>query len=123
MPVTEKKKRGNQGEQLVVEFLEREGYQILDRNVSCRMGELDVVAEKGPLLAFVEVRMRSSAVWGDPSTTVTREKQRKVISAATQYCQQRQLFQRSIRFDVASVVGRGRFGVVEYIADAFEAWF
>lgn len=112
---------GDTAEQLTVEHLERDGYVIRDRNVLCRRGEIDVVAEKGDVLAFVEVRMRSTAVWGDPSMTVTYSKQRKVVLAAHEYCQRHRLFSRVIRFDVASVVGRGRGGHVEYIADAFEA--
>lgn len=112
---------GDAAEQLVVEHLEREGYRVRDRNVRCRSGELDVVAEKDGVLAFVEVRMRSTAVWGDPSMTVTHGKQRRVVLSAHEYCQKQRLFARVIRFDVASVVGRGRGGHVEYIADAFEA--
>ncbi len=114
---------GDEAEQLAVEHLEREGYLIRDRNVTCRRGELDVVAEKGEVLAFVEVRMRSTAVWGDPSMTVTHAKQRKVVLAAHEYCQRHRLFARVIRFDVASVVGKGREGQVEHIIDAFDAGF
>ena len=119
--VSQKRAVGDEAEQLAVEHLEREGYTIRDRNVLCRRGELDVVAEKGDVLAFVEVRMRSSAVWGDPSMTVTHAKQRKVVLAAHEYCQRHRLFARVIRFDVASVVGKGRQGHVEHIVDAFDA--
>lgn len=112
---------GSGAEQLVVEHLERQGWRVRDRNVNQRFGELDVVAEKGQVLAFVEVRMRSTAAWGDPALSVSRSKQRKVVMAATEYCQRHRLFQRVIRFDVASVVGRGRQGHVEVIEDAFEA--
>lgn len=119
--VTGKRRAGDEAEQLAVEHLEREGYVIRDRNVLCRRGELDVVAEKGDVLAFVEVRMRATAVWGDPSMTVTHGKQRRVVLAAHEYCQRHRLFARVIRFDVASVIGKGRAGQVEYIEDAFEA--
>jgi putative endonuclease len=112
---------GGEAEQLVVEHLEREGFVVRDRNVHCRRGELDVVAERGLVLAFVEVRMRSTAAWGDPSQTVTQAKQRRVVLAAHEYCQRHRLFERVIRFDVASVVGRGPGAAVEYIADAFDA--
>jgi putative endonuclease len=118
---TEKRIFGDLAEQLTVEHLEREGYTIRDRNVLCRRGELDVVAEKGLVLAFVEVRMRSTAVWGDPSATVTHSKQRKVVLAAHEYCQRHRLFARVIRFDVVSVVGKGKTGQVEHIVDAFDA--
>lgn len=114
---------GDEAEQLVAEQLVRDGYLIRDRNVICKRGELDVVAERGDVLAFVEVRMRASDVWGDPSATVSFTKQRKVVLAAHEYCQRHRLFERVIRFDVASVVGRGRFGRVEHLVDAFEAGF
>ena len=113
---------GDVGEELVAEQLVREGYLIRDRNVRCRLGELDIVAERGALLCFVEVRMRSTALWGDPSLTVCRPKQKRVIFAAMEYLQKQRLRGRMIRFDVASVVGRGRTGVVELIPNAFEAW-
>lgn len=120
---TETKKSGDAAEQLVVEHLEREGWRVRDRNVRCRHGELDVVAERGEVLAIVEVRMRASALWGLPSETVMTAKQRRVVKAATEYCQRHRLFDRIIRFDVASVIGRGRHGAVDYLEDAFEAWF
>ena len=119
----ERRAWGDQAEQLVVEVLEQRGYRVLDRNVHCRFGELDVVAERGEVLAFVEVRMRASERFGSPLASVLGPKQRKVVLAATEYCQRRRLFRRVIRFDVASVVGRGRSGVVEYVEDAFQAWF
>lgn len=114
---------GDEAEQLVVEYLTRRGWTVRDRNVVCRYGELDVVAEQGTTLAFVEVRMRSTSVWGEPSESVMRKKQQRVVKAAAEYCQRERLFARVIRFDVASVVGRGRAGSLEYIEDAFEAWF
>ncbi len=121
MEARSQKQRGVDAEQLVVEFLERAGYRIRARNFSCRQGEIDIIAECGAVLAFVEVRMRSSTLWGDPSATVNFTKQRKVIFAAHAYCQRERLFARVIRFDVASVVGRGREGHVEHLIDAFDA--
>jgi putative endonuclease len=114
---------GDEAEALVVEHYQRAGWTVRDRNVLCRRGEVDLVVEKGRALAFVEVRMRSTAVWGDPSQTVGRAKQRKVVLTALRYLQQHRILERVIQFDVASVVGRGRTGVVEIIPDAFEAGF
>ena len=114
---------GDAAEQLVVEHLEREGYVVRDRNAACRLGEVDIVAEKDDVLCFVEVRMRSHGAQGDPALTVSHAKQRKVVRAAMYWLQRHRLFERMIRFDVASVVGRGREGNVEHIEDAFEAGF
>jgi putative endonuclease len=119
----ERRAWGDGAEQLVAEALERQGWVVRDRNVRCRHGELDVVAEKGEVLAFVEVRMRATDRFGSPTESVLGPKQRRVVLAATEYCQRHRLFERVIRFDVASVVGRGRSGVVEFVEDAFQAWF
>jgi putative endonuclease len=115
----EKTELGDQGEQAAVDLLEAGGYRVVARNFRCPYGEVDVVAERGEILAFVEVRTRSTAAWGDPSHTVGWAKQRKVAKAALQY-----LFthgaatrDRMIRFDVVSVVGAS----VEHIPDAFDA--
>jgi putative endonuclease len=116
-----KRQVGDEAEALVVECYERDGWVVRDRNVLSRRGEVDIVVEKGLALAFVEVRMRASATWGEPSATVGRGKQRRVVLAAMQYLQRQRLMERAIRFDVASVVGRGRNAQVELIADAFEA--
>jgi putative endonuclease len=120
---TERRQRGDAAEQLVVEHLERSGYTVRARNVDCRVGELDIVAEKGGVLAIVEVRMRTTAVWGDPSQTVTWAKQQKVVRAAMTYLSRERLWGKQLRFDVASVVGRGKDAQVEYLEAAFEAGF
>ncbi len=112
---------GGRSEQLVAEALERDGYTVLERNVRSRMGELDIVAEKGEVLCFVEVRSRSTDAQGDPALTVSRAKQRKVVLAAMAWLQRQRLFEREIRFDVASVVGRGQDARVELIPNAFDA--
>lgn len=114
---------GDEAEELVVEHYERDGWTVRDRNVLSRRGEVDIVAEKGLQLAFVEVRMRATDTWGGPAITVGRGKQRRVVLAALQYVQRQRLMERIIQFDVASVLGRGRAGQVEIISDAFEAGF
>ena len=122
-PTRTRRSVGDEAEALVVEHYERSGWRVRDRNVLSRRGEVDIVAERHHQLAFVEVRMRATDLWGDPSLTVGRSKQRKVILAALQYLQRHRLMERAIQFDVASVVGRGRAGRVEIIPDAFEAGF
>ena len=114
---------GDEAEQTAAAFLEAAGYQIHHRNYRCRHGELDVVAEKDGVVCFVEVRMRSTAVWGDPSHTVSGKKQRRVVNAAQHYLQRfaHELRDRMIRFDVISVVGRGSDARVEHLPGAFDA--
>lgn len=117
-----RKALGNAAEQAAVELLERSGYRVVARNFRCAWGEVDVVAERGELLCFVEVRMRSSAAWGDPAHTVSWAKQRKVTRAALHYLFERGgSEERMVRFDVVSVLGRGEKALVEHIPDAFDA--
>lgn len=116
-------RRGNgvAGEEAAVALLVQRGYAIRARNFTCRHGELDIVAERGEVLAFVEVRMRSSAVWGDPTHTVSFAKQRRVVKAALHYLFRFGLQGRMVRFDVVSVVGKGARAAVEHIPAAFDA--
>lgn len=117
-----RKALGSDGEARAVMHLEKLGYQVRDRNVSMRGGELDVVVQKGELLVFVEVRMRSTALFGDPSDTISFAKRRKVVRAATLYLQRHRLWGRcEVRFDVITVVGRGQNATVEHLPGAFDA--
>ncbi len=112
---------GDEAEQSVVEHLQREGYSILARNFLCRYGELDVVAERAGIVCFVEVRMRSTAAWGDPAHTISRAKQRRVVQAALRFLFAHDLRDKMIRFDVVSIVGRGPNAALEHIPNAFDA--
>ncbi|MBK7860480.1 MAG: YraN family protein [Archangiaceae bacterium] len=113
---------GDEAEALAVEHLIRAGYRIRARNVPCRVGELDIVAEKGTMLVVVEVRMKSNDLAGDPAETVLSRKQRRVVMAAMYYLMSEGL-ERDVRFDVISVVGRGRNASLEHIENAFDAGF
>lgn len=115
---------GDRGEGLAVALLEREGYVILERNVACRLGEVDIIAVKDDVHCFVEVRARATDIWGLPSESVMFAKQRKVVKAAIHWLQRQRLLDRvPVRFDVVSVVGRGPGARVEHIPGAFDAGF
>lgn len=114
-------KAGREGEALAEAHLVREGYEILARNFTCRYGELDLVASRGELLVVVEVRLRSSAVWGDPALTISRAKQRRVVKATLHFLRAHGLFERMIRFDVIAIIGRGDAAALEHLPDAFDA--
>ncbi|HEX4619946.1 MAG TPA: YraN family protein [Myxococcaceae bacterium] len=121
MQLETRRARGNRAEDAAAEFLVAAGYQVRERNFQCREGEIDIVAERGELICFVEVRMRSTAVWGDPSQTVSWAKQRKVVRTALRYLFKHGLSDRMVRFDVMSVVGSGDSAAIEHIPGAFDA--
>ena len=76
---------GQWGEEQVAEKLRQEGWIIAARNFRCRMGELDIVAENGEFLAFVEVKLRKNDAFGSACEAVTPAKQRKLRAAAQFY--------------------------------------
>lgn len=112
---------GAVGEELAVRFLQAQGYQLLVRNYTCGLGEIDLVARDGGYLVFVEVKTRRSDLKGLPAEAVTPRKRRQVIKTAKAYLQARlAVDEADCRFDVVSVLlRRGEEPVVEVIRDAF----
>ena len=108
-------------EDAAARHLELLGYLIVGRNYRCKQGEVDLIAEHRDMLCFVEVRMRSHGVWGDPAATVSFRKQRRVVYAALHYLHLHPAPDRMVRFDVVSVVGRGEGALLEHIPNAFDA--
>ena len=97
-------------------YLEQQGYQVLTRNYYIRGGEIDLIAEDGEYLVFVEVKYRSSRKAGDPAEAVTPEKQKRIIRAARVYMMKEHIRpDRPVRFDVVSILD----GEIRLIRDAF----
>ena len=114
-----KKEIGDKGEELAAKTLKKRGYRIIERNFSVRgVGELDIIAQDGDCLCFVEVRLRSNTEFGTPAQTVNAEKRRRLVRTAQIYIEARRPGNVTMRFDIAEVYGDGR---VELIKDAFWA--
>ena len=73
---------GDWGEEKAARYLRRKGYRILDRNFSCRQGEIDIIAEKSGVVAFVEVKLRKNADFAQAREFVTARKQARILAAA-----------------------------------------
>lgn len=121
MREVDRREFGRVGEDAAVAHLQALGFSVRERNFLCRWGEVDIVAQKDDLVAFVEVRMRSHAAWGDPGLTVHGKKQRRVVKAALHYLYAHDLRDKMIRFDVVTVLGRGAKAHLEHIPNAFDA--
>jgi putative endonuclease len=111
---------GKNGEELAADYLVEAGYKIVECNYRCAFGEIDIVAEEGQTLVFVEVKSRRSEAYGSPQTAVGREKQRKLSRIALHYLQEKRLGNRPARFDVVAVKLLPSGSRVELIRNAFD---
>ena len=113
---------GISGEKLACEALGRRGYAILATRYRTRIGEIDIVAQDGPTLVFVEVKTRTSADYGIPAEAVTRRKQRRIVTMAKWYLSEKRQHGCLCRFDVVTVLcRRGMPPVVDIVQNAFMA--
>jgi putative endonuclease len=109
---------GPAGEELVANFLEKQGFVILQKNFSCRFGEIDVIAQKDEILAFIEVKTRSKYYF-PISTVVTPSKQRKIVKTAKLFLLKKNIVDKACRFDVATVLWEKESHEIDYIENAF----
>ena len=114
-------KLGALGEEAAADLLRSGGYRIVARNHRCPRGEVDLIAERGELLVFVEVRTRATAAFGRPEETVSAAKQRRVVAAARDYLARRRGPQRGVRFDVVAVIDGARGPTLQHFENAFDA--
>ena len=91
---------GQKGEILAEKFLKREKYFILERNYTCPLGEIDIVAKKNDVIVFIEVKTRASNRFGRPCEAVTPYKQNKIRTVAKYYLMCKSQSENDCRFDV-----------------------
>ncbi len=114
---------GKLGEDFAAAKLSEDGYQILARNFRVRQGEIDIVAQKGEYITFIEVKTRASGALATPAEAVVLKKQRKIIMAAYLYLSKCPT-ELQPRFDIVEVITRSPrdFRVIQYnhIEGAFD---
>ncbi len=103
---TARQAMGKWGEEQAVEYLSARGYKVLERNVHCTHGEIDIVASKDGLLVFIEVKTRRSHTFAYPEDSVTHRKQVYMLSAAEEFLQAHPESGDSWQFDVIAVEGK-----------------
>lgn len=109
---------GKQGEALAVEFLQKEGYEILETNWTFQKAEIDIIAQKENILAVVEVKTRSSIDFGLPQDFVKPKKIQLLVKAVNEYVIQNDL-DCKVRFDIIAIHKKGLEMLVEHLEDAF----
>jgi putative endonuclease len=107
---------GREGEQAAVEYLERCGFRILDRNWRCNGGELDIVAVDRRTLVACEVKTRSGTRYGSPLDAVGRKKHRRLRGLAVAWINAHGVRFDEIRIDVIGLTREGAGGfTIEHI--------
>jgi len=116
---------GAVGEDAALRLYLAGGYQLVARNWRCRIGELDLIVARADVLVICEVKARRGTGYGGGWEAVTARKQAKIRAVSQAFLQANGACQPSVRFDVASVIVRGRGGAgadlaqVELFEDAF----
>ena len=110
---------GKEGEDLALRFLKKQGYRIIGKNYRTPFGEIDIIADDGGVLVFVEVKTRSGDAFGSPFEAVDRKKRDKIRKVALCYMK-RLRKEPAARFDVLSIDVDGGQKKIDHIKDAFE---
>lgn len=95
--------KGKLGEEIAAKFLVKAGYKVLEKNFHSRVGEIDIVAQDGDILVFVEVKTRWSKKFGEAAEAVTSRKLKSIIKTANYYKLLHPELPESLRVDVVTV--------------------
>ena len=106
---------GRWGENVACDYLSKHKYKIIDRNFTCRFGEIDVVAWDGETVVFVEVKARKDDSFGMPREAVNWRKQQTIVQCANYWLYKNKQTGVPVRFDVVEILG----DKVTHIVDAF----
>ena len=117
----ETKELGKKGEELALRFLKKRGYQIIEKNYTCQMGEMDIIAREKDTLVFIEVKTRTSTIFGPPQLAVNNAKQRQLSKVALYYLKEKRLEDIKARFDVVAILLGQEAEEIELIRDAFDS--
>lgn len=109
---------GNKGEMLASRYLLDKGYAVLHYNWRSGHKEIDLIAKERDTLVFVEVKSRTSELYGNAEDAVNDRKMRLLISAAESYITRFKI-DLKFRFDVITVIGNCEPYRIEHIEDAF----
>ena len=109
---------GKKGEQLAVDFLLENNYNIIERNYRFDKAEVDIIAQKKDILAIVEVKTRSTADFGNPQDFVKPKQIQRLVKAVNEYVTANDL-DVEVRFDIIAIVKEGNGFNIEHLENAF----
>ena len=109
---------GKQGEQFAVDYLQKQGYEILETNWTHQKAEIDIIAKKENTLAVIEVKTRSTTAFGLPQDFVKPKKIKLLVKAIDEYIIKNDL-DVDIRFDIVALQKQNNTFKIEHLKDAF----
>ena len=109
---------GSEGEELAVDFLLKNDYEIIERNYRFDKAEVDIIAKKKEVLAIIEVKTRSTADFGNPQDFVKPKQIQRLVKAVDEYVTANDL-DVEVRFDIIAVYKEGANFKIEHLEDAF----
>lgn len=116
--MSDKIKRGKEGEDLAMTFLERKGFRVLSRNYRYKKSEIDLIVCRENWLVYVEVKTRASTAFGFPEDFVDHKKKKKIFEGALQHMTET-AWEGNVRFDIVAVDLSGTLPSIHHIEDAF----
>lgn len=109
---------GQKGEEIAVKHLLDEGYLILDLNWRYSRTEIDIIASKGPITVFIEVKTRSNTHYGEPEEAINDSKINRMAIAAEYYLEEKGIVS-EVRFDIISIILNESRQKLKHFEDAF----
>ncbi len=109
---------GKKGEQLAIDYLIKKGYTIRDKNWRFQKAEVDIIAQKGDILAVVEVKTRSTDYFGNPQDFINPKKIKLLVTAINEYVISKDL-DVEVRFDIIGIIKTKNKLKIEHLKDAF----
>lgn len=98
------RKTGSEKESLAAGYLINNGYEVIECNYRCRLGEVDIIAKDGDYLVFAEVKYRKSLKMGSPFDAVGYQKQNRIRKVCQWYLMEKHLNDIPVRFDVVGIL-------------------
>ncbi len=116
--MSDKIKRGTEGEDLAANFLKEKGYAILERNYRHKKSEIDLIVSRDKWLVFVEVKLRSSTAFGYPEEFVDYQKKKMIFQGALHYMYEKN-WQGNVRYDIVAINMVYGKPEIHHLEDAF----
>jgi len=110
---------GDKGEKIAAKYLRQHGYKLLERNYRNKSGEIDIIAKDKEHMVFVEVKTRTNANAECFSSSINRNKKKRLVKSASWYLENSRINYSAARFDVVFISMQAKRYKVDHLIDAF----